>query len=61
MFALIDLAHRNTLVSMTLLKGWFTPSGAPKVFQSTQSSEPQLIDQVLQLANCSLLVQNITA
>ena len=48
-------------MSLTLLKGWFTPSGAAKVFQSTQSSERQLIDQVLELANCSLLVQNITA
>ena len=52
---------QNTLVSLTLLKGWFTPSGAAKVFQSTESSERQLIDQVLELANCSLLVQNITA
>ena len=48
-------------MSLTLLKGWFTPSRAAKVFQSTQSSERQLIDQVLELANCSLLVQNITA
>ena len=52
---------QNTLVSLTLLKGWFTPSGAAKVFQSTESSERQLIDQVLELANCSLLVQNINA
>ena len=52
---------KNTLVSLTLLKGWFTPSGAAKVFQSTESSERQLIDQVLELANCSLLVQNINA
>ena len=52
---------QNTLVSLTLLKGWFTPSGAAKVFQSTQFSERQLIDQVMELANYSLLVQNITA
>ena len=51
---------QNTLVSLSLLKGWFTPSGAAKVFQSTHSSERQLIGEVLELANCSLLVQNTT-
>ena len=60
-FKRLSPQEQNTLVSLTLLKSWFTPSGAAKVFQSTQSSERQLIDQVLELANCSLLVQNITA
>ena len=60
-FKRLSTQEQNTLVSLTLLKGWFTPSGAAKVFQSTESSERQLIDQVLELANCSLLVQNITA
>ena len=60
-FKRLSPQKQNTLVSLTLLKGWFTPSGAAKVFQSTQSSERQLIDQVLELANCSFLVQNITA
>ena len=60
-FKRLSPQEQNTLVSLTLLKGWFTPSGAAKVFQSTESSERQLIDQVLELANCSLLVQNITA
>ena len=60
-FKRLSTLGQNTLVSLTLLKGWFTPSGAAKVFQSTQSSERQLIDQVLELANCSLLVQNITS
>ena len=55
-FKRLSQQEQNTLVSLTLLKGWFTPSGAAKVFQSTG-----LIDQVLKLANCSLLVQNITA
>ena len=59
-FKRLSTQEQNTLVSLTLLKGWFTPSGAAKVFQSTESSERQLIDQVLELANCSLLVQNIT-
>ena len=59
-FKRLSQQEQNTLVSLTLLKGWFTPSGAAKVFQSTQSSERQLIDQVLELADCSLLVQNIT-
>ena len=47
---------------LTLLRGWLSPSGAAKVFQSTQSSEGQLIGHVLELANCSLLhvVQNTT-
>lgn len=60
-FKRLSPQERNTLVSLTILKGWFTPSGAAKVFQSTESSERQLIDQVLELANCSLLDQNITA
>ena len=60
-FKRLSTQEQNTLVSLTLLKGWFTPSGAAKVFQSTQSSECQLINHVLELANCSLLVQNITA
>ena len=60
-FKRLSPQEQNTLVSLTLLKGWFTPSGAAKVFQSTESSERQLIDQVLELANCSLLVQNVTA
>ena len=60
-FKRLSQQEQNTLVSLTLLKGWFTPSGAAKVFQSTESSEHQLIGQVLELANCSLLVQNITA
>ena len=60
-FERLSPQEQNTLVSLTLLKGWFIPSGAAKVFQSTESSERQLIDQVLELANCSLLVQNITA
>ena len=60
-FERLSPQEQNTLVSLTLLKGWFTPSGAAKVFQSTESSERQLIDQVLELANCSLLVQNMTA
>ena len=60
-FKRLSPQEQNTLVSLTLLKGWFTPSVAAKVFQSTESSERQLIDQVLELANCSLLVQNITA
>ena len=53
--------QQNTLVSLTHLKGWFTQSGAAKVFQSTESRESHLGDQVWELANCSLLVQNITA
>ena len=60
-FKRLSPQEQNTLVSLTLLKGWFIPSRAAKVFQSTESSERQLIDQVLELANCSLLVQNITA
>ena len=60
-FKRLSQREQNTLVSLTLLKGWFTPSGAAKVFQSTESSERQLIDQVLELANCSFLVQNINA
>ena len=60
-FKRLSPQEQNTLVSLTLLKGWFTPSVAAKVFQSTESSERQLIDQVLELANCSLLVQNMTA
>ena len=60
-FKRLSTQEQNTLVSLTLLKGWFTPSGAAKVFQSPQSSECQLINHVLELANCSLLVQNITA
>ena len=58
-FDRLNPQKQNTHVSLTLLKGWFTPSGAA-VFQSTESSERQLIDQDLELANCSLLVQNIT-
>ena len=60
-FKRLSTQEQNTLVSLTLLKGWFTPSGAAKVFQSTQASECQLINHALELANCSLLVQNITA
>lgn len=60
-FKRLSPQKQNSLVSLTLLKGWFTPAGAAKVFQSTQSSEGQLINHVLELANCSLLVQNITA
>ena len=48
-------------MSLTLFEGWFSPSGAAKVFQSTRSSEGQLIGHVLELANCSLLVQSTTA
>ena len=48
-------------MSLALFKGWFSPSEAAKVFQSTRSREGQLIGHVLELTNCSLLVQNITA
>ena len=52
---------KETLLRLALLRGWFTPSGAAKVFYSEELSEHQFIYHVLELANRSLLEKNITS
>ena len=49
--------EKETLVRLALLRGRFTLAGAVKVFHS--ASESQFIDHVLELANRSLLEENI--
>ena len=50
---------KETLVKLAIMRGWFTPAGAAKVFHSAALSERQIIDHVLELAKCSLLEKNI--
>ena len=50
---------KETLVKLALMRGWFTPAGAAKVFHSDVLSECQFIDHVLELAGRSLLEKNI--
>ena len=50
---------KETLVRLSLLRGWFKPLGAAKVFHSEVLSERQFIDHVLELANRSLLEKSI--
>ena len=52
---------KETLLRLALLRGWFTPSEAEKVFHSAELSEHQFIYQVLELANRSLLEKNKTS
>ena len=52
---------KETLLRLALLRGWFTPSDAAKVFHSAELSEHQFIYQVLELANRSLLEKNKTS
>lgn len=51
--------EQNSFISLALLRGWFTTSGATKVFHSTGLSEHKFIDHVIELANRSLLERNI--
>ena len=52
---------KETLLRLALLRGWFTPSDAAKVFPSAELSEHQFINEVLELANRSLLEKNKTS
>ena len=58
-FGRLTERKQETLVKLVLMRGWFTPARAAKVFHSAVFSERQLIDHVLELANCSLLEKNI--
>ena len=58
-FGRLTEQKQQTLVKLVLMRGWFTPAGAAKVFQSAVLSERQIIDHVLELAKCSLLEKNI--
>ena len=51
--------EKDTLIRLALLRGWFTPTGAAKVFNSAALREGQLIGHVIELANRSLLERNI--
>ena len=50
--------EQHTLLSVALLRGWFTPLKAAKAFCSATSSERDITGHVLELGNCSLLQQN---
>ncbi|XP_068739696.1 uncharacterized protein [Montipora capricornis] len=50
--------EQHTLLSVALLRGWFTPLKAAKAFCSATSSELGIIGHVVELGNCSLLQQN---
>ena len=57
-FDRLEEQKKQTLLKLALMRGWFTPAGAAKVFKSAVLSERQIIDHVLELAKCSLLEKN---
>ena len=58
-FGRLTEKEKKTLITLSLLRGRFTPSGAAQIFRSTALSEHQLTDTALELAKRSLLEQNI--
>ena len=51
--------EKDTLIRLALFRGWFTSTGAAKVFNSAALREHELIGHVIELANRSLLERNI--
>ena len=58
-FGRLTKQEQDTLITLALVRGHFTVSGAANIFRSTALSEHQLKDSVLELAKRSLLEQNI--
>ena len=58
-FGRLTEQEKKTLITLALLRGSFTLSGAAQIFRSTALSEHQLKDSALELAKRSLLEQNI--
>ena len=57
-FGRLTEQEKKTLITLSLLRGRFTLSGAAQIFRSTALSEHQLTDSALELAKRSLLEQN---
>ena len=58
-FGRLTEQEKKTLITLALLRGRFTLSGAAQIFRSTALSEHQLTDSALELAKRSLLEENI--
>ena len=58
-FGRLTEQEKKTLITLALLRGRFTLSGAAQIFRSTALSEHQLKDSALELAKRSLLEENI--
>ena len=58
-FGRLTKQDQDTLLTLALLRGRFTLSGAAQIFRSTTLSEHQLTDSALELAKRSLLEENI--
>ncbi len=58
-FGRLTKQEKNTLITLALLRGRFTLSGAAHIFRSTALGEHKLTDSALELAKRSLLEQNI--
>ena len=58
-FGRLTEQEQNTIMTLALLRGRFTLSGAAQIFRSTALSEHQLKDSALELAKRSRLEQNI--
>ncbi|XP_068693398.1 uncharacterized protein [Montipora foliosa] len=54
-FSRLSTQQQHTLLSLALVRGWFTLPKVAKAFCSATSSERDITGHVLELANCSLL------
>ena len=58
-FSRLRTQERHTLLSLALVRGWFTLPKVAKAFCSATSSERDITRHVVELGNCSLLQQNM--
>ncbi|XP_068740174.1 uncharacterized protein [Montipora capricornis] len=58
-FSRLRTQEQHTLLSLALVRGWFTLPKVAKAFCSATSSDRDIKRHVVELGNCSLLQQNI--
>ncbi|XP_068693397.1 uncharacterized protein [Montipora foliosa] len=58
-FSRLRTQEQHTLLSLALVRGWFTLPKVAKAFCSATSSERDIKRHVVELGNCSLLQQNM--
>ncbi|XP_068689651.1 uncharacterized protein [Montipora foliosa] len=58
-FSRLSTREQHTLLSLALVRGWFTLPKVAKAFCSATSSERDITRHVVELGNCSLLQQNM--
>ncbi|XP_068740175.1 uncharacterized protein [Montipora capricornis] len=58
-FSRLRTQEQHTLLSLALVRGWFTLPKVAKAFCSATSSERDITRHVVELGNCSLLQQNM--